>query len=190
MHTALAERGHGAKGALAKHLKVRADAITRMMNLDPDRETREIRAHELVLMESFFGSNVLDTLVPRPQMIPIVSWVSAGHLLRDDVSQLSEKTIRIPDLPKGDWIALEVVGDSMNRISPPESIICVNRKDRKLVGNACYVIADEEGNATYKRYRPNPMRFEPVSTNPAHEPIFPEREPVIVGRAILSLLWL
>lgn len=184
----LQRRGHGAKGVLAKKLKLRSDAITRMMNTDPDKETRDIRAHELVAMQDFFGSYVLDSTAQPMMTVPLLAWVSAGQMMKEHYNHIIIDTLHIPDLPEGDWIALRVEGDSMDRISPPDSIICVNRKDRKLVPNACYVIADAEGNATYKRFRPNPMRFEPVSTNPDHEPIFPEHEPVIVGRVRLSLI--
>lgn len=76
----------------------------------------------------------------------------------------------------------------MDRISPPDSMIIVNRRDKRLVANACYVIADGDGGATYKRYRPDPMRFEPVSTNPAHEPMFPDHEPTIIGRVRRTIL--
>lgn len=122
--------------------------------------------------------------------IPLVSWVSAGHLSAGEPVQDAASCPRIqaPDLPKGDWIALRVEGDSMDRISPPESIIFVNRQDRRLVANACYVIGDENGGATYKRYRPDPMRFEPVSVNPAHEAIFPDHDPVIIGRVKRTIL--
>ena len=116
-------------------------------------------------------------------IVPLLSWISAGQMLRDDVADEALGSISVSDLPPGDWIALKVVGDSMDRISPPESIIFVDRRDKRLVPNRPYVIADEDGNATYKRFRPGPpMRFEPVSTNPAHEPMFPEQEPTIVGR--------
>jgi SOS-response transcriptional repressor LexA len=85
-------------------------------------------------------------------------------------------------------LALRVVGDSMDRISPPDSIIFVNRADRRLVANGCSVIATPDGEATYKRYRPSPDRFEPVSVNPAHEPFFPDGMPKIVGRVRKSIL--
>lgn len=121
--------------------------------------------------------------------VPYISWVSAGAMNRDHASDEALGVIRVADLsPMGDWIALKVSGDSMDRISPPDSIIFVDRKDRSLVPNACYVIADEEGNATYKRYRSGPMRFEPVSTNSSHEPIFPDNEPMIVGRVRRSVI--
>lgn len=123
--------------------------------------------------------------------VPVLSFVSAGELLREDIADEALGSITVADLPDGDWIALKVSGDSMDRISPPESVILVNRRDKRLVANACYVIDDGEGRATYKRYRPNPMRFEPVSTNPEHEPLFPDsesHEPTIVGRVYETIL--
>lgn len=121
--------------------------------------------------------------------IPFIAWVSAGSMMREDVSDEAMGSLRVADLPaSGDWIALKVVGDSMDRISPPESVIFVDRKDKYLVPNACYVIADDEGNATYKRYRSGPTRFEPVSTNAVHEPIFPDNDPIIVGRVRRSVI--
>ncbi len=121
-------------------------------------------------------------------IVPLIAWVSAGAMSSDSISDEALGTIRVADLPPGDWIALEVKGDSMDRISPPESKIIVNRKDKALVSNACYVIADDNGDATYKRFRGNPMRFEPVSTNTKHEAIFPEHEPLIVGRVRRSMI--
>jgi phage repressor protein C with HTH and peptisase S24 domain len=124
----------------------------------------------------------------------LVSWVSAGALIQPDVdpdiADDSAQWVYAPDLdPNGDWIALRVDGDSMNRISPHDSIIFVNRKDRRLVPNACYVIGDGEGGATYKRYRP-PNTWEPVSTNKAHQPMeLPEsQEPDIIGRVKKTVL--
>lgn len=131
-----------------------------------------------------------DVLSPpaSTQRVPLISTVSAGVMMRDDLVDEAIRTLAITDLPAGDWFALQVEGDSMDRISPPESIILVNRKDKRLVTNACYVIADQHGNATYKRYRPNPDRFEPVSTNPSHEPIFPDHEAPVVGRVRRTIL--
>ena len=121
--------------------------------------------------------------------VPLISWVSAGVMAFPDISEEVLGWVEESGLePTGDWIALRVVGDSMDRISPPESIIFVDRKDQVLVPNACYVISNGDGEATYKRFRSNPMRFEPVSTNPAHEPIYPTREPLIVGRVRKSVL--
>lgn len=122
--------------------------------------------------------------------IPLISWVSAGEFqAADAVVDASDcRMIEIADLPDGDWFALTVDGDSMDRISPPGSTIVVNRKDRRLIPNGCYIIANEQGEATYKRYRPSPDRFEPVSVNPAHEPIFPDGAVRVIGRVRRSIL--
>lgn len=123
---------------------------------------------------------------------PLISWVSAGALLTPDAPIEDEDAPIMLEQgldPTGDWIALRVDGDSMNRISPHDSIIFVNRKDRRLVANACYVIGDGEGGATYKRFRP-PATWEPVSTNPAHKPFIlnPGSEPDIIGRVRKTVL--
>ena len=52
----LKDRGRGARGKLAEHLGVRPDAITRMLNTDPDKEARLIRADELVKISEFLGA--------------------------------------------------------------------------------------------------------------------------------------
>lgn len=128
-------------------------------------------------------------LAPVRISVPLVSWVSAGVMSFPDISDEIIGQVQESGLdPEGDWIALKVEGDSMDRISPPDSIIFVDRADKVLVPNACYVIANGDGEATYKRFRSNPMRFEPVSTNPAHEPIYPAREPLIVGRVKKSTI--
>lgn len=130
-----------------------------------------------------------DTPVLAPAKVPVITWVSAGAMASDPTQQDIIKEVSAPDLdPKGRWIALRVDGDSMDRISPPGSTIFVNLKDRRLVTNACYIIVNDDGEASYKRFRANPARFEPVSTNPAHEPIFPDGEPAVVGRVRRSVI--
>jgi SOS-response transcriptional repressor LexA len=120
--------------------------------------------------------------------VRLISWVSAGKLTRGEHQDEDIDSVLIGGLPKGDWVALRVEGDSMDRISPPESVIFINRRDRRLVPNGCYVVMDEDGNATYKRFRPNPNRFEPVSTNKDLEPIFFDKEPQILGRVRMTIM--
>lgn len=125
---------------------------------------------------------------------PLLSWVSAGALVKPDVTVIDlshVKWVAAIGLKPGDWIALRVEGDSMDRISPPDSIIFVNLKDRRLVPNACYVIEDvETGGTTYKRYRPDPDRWEPVSQNKKHKALILDegRSPRIIGRVKRTVL--
>jgi SOS-response transcriptional repressor LexA len=115
----------------------------------------------------------IDPDLIQPVDVPLVSWVSAGQMDgQDGISDFSDcPVISTLDLPEGDWIALRVEGESMNRVSPPGSIIFVNCRDRRLVANGCYVITDETGAATYKRYRPSEdPPFRPASTEDIEPP--------------------
>lgn len=180
------------QGDLAKALGVKQPTISRYLKgMDPGGEVREeIKKLAAEALDEGVGS----TPILRGLYAPLISWVSAGNLRSPDAIAEIDGAPRIyaPDLEqKGDWIALRVEGDSMDRISPPESVIFVNLKDRRLVPNACYVIADTDtGEATYKRWRPSPDRWEPVSVNPAHEPFFPPEDQVIkvIGRVRKSVL--
>lgn len=124
---------------------------------------------------------------------PLISWVSAGALKTPEVTvlDLSEakwvSTVGMEPFD-GEWIALRVDGDSMDRISPPDSIIFVNLKDRRLVPNACYVIADDEGGSSYKRYRPG--KWEAVSMSKRHKDynVKGDRGPRIIGRVKRTVL--
>lgn len=125
-----------------------------------------------------------------PVEVPIISWVSAGAMQTPDAVEEVESAPRISmtGLGAGDWIALRVQGHSMDRISPPDSIIFVDRRDTRLVSNACYVIVGPDGEATYKRYRGNPARFEPVSVDADLEPVYPDHDPVVIGRVRRTVL--
>lgn len=126
--------------------------------------------------------------------VPLISWVSAGALEKPEISvsvlEDGKRAAAVGLDPKGEWIALRVKGDSMDRISPPESVIFVNLKDRRLVPNACYIISDDEGGSTYKRYRPSPARWEAVSTNSKHKPyiVKGDRGPKVIGRVKRTVL--
>lgn len=135
-----------------------------------------------------------ESAAPEFRAVPLISWVSAGALAEtanvagafEDVPYVSTHELD----PSGDWIALRVDGRSMDKISPHDSIIFVNRKEKNLVPNACYIVGDGNGGATYKRYRP-PNIFEPVSTKKEQFEIirFPiEQPPEIIGRVRKTVL--
>lgn len=122
--------------------------------------------------------------------VPLISMVSAGRLFQNpSVENLENaRIIQAAGLGDGEWIALRVEGTSMDRISPPDSIIFVNRSDQRLAPNACYVIQDDEEGATYKRYRPDPDRFEPVTFSEGHKTLFPKGAVRILGRVRRTIL--
>lgn len=103
--------------------------------------------------------------------VPLVSWVSAGAMKKSEgiTPAEIERYVPVAGLPKGDWMALRVDGDSMDRIAPQGSIIVVDRSDDTLLNDRFYVFALEGGEATFKQYRrsPTPM-LRPYSTNLDH----------------------
>lgn len=149
---------------------------------------RGIKANELLAIVDITGyPPPHDFLAIR---VPVISWVNAGALAspEEPLDIDGAETVAVGGIDPGDWFALKVEGDSMDRISPPGSVILVNRNDRRLVSNACYIIGEPDGTSTYKRYRADPMRFEPVSTKQGHETLFPVDEPVIIGRVRRTIL--
>lgn len=116
--------------------------------------------------------------------VPRISWVGASQM-RDvgDVSHPADvPKIAASDLPRGEWFALRVEGDSMDRVAPEGATILVNQSDKRLLPNRYYIFGIR-GEATFKRYISEPVkRLEPFSWNPAHRPIYPSREIVVLGR--------
>lgn len=177
---------------LANKAKVSQQLISRL------EASRDLTTKKLPQLAAALGVLVTDLdpayVVETPEAIvtsvPILSWVPAGDWwLPEQIIEGDDlPTVAIPDLPPGDWAALTVEGSSMDRISPPGSLILINRRDKKLAPNACYVIADEEGRATYKRYRPSPPRFEPVTFTEGHETIFPKGPVNVIGRVRRSII--
>ena len=118
--------------------------------------------------------------------VPLVSWVSAGKMVSvDDVPETVERYLTCGDLRPGDWMALEVHGNSMDRVAPDGSIIMVNRADRQLVDSGFYVVALPSGESTFKRWRRSGVKhglLQPYSTDPDHVTIFPVEGMKVVGR--------
>lgn len=151
------------------------------------------KAYKVSLQWLYFGIGAPEDVDIDPVVavdVPLISWVSAGMLSEQQpVTDFGDfQTIPALDLPDGEWIALRVVGDSMNKISPPESIIFVNRRDKRLVHNACYVVTDEAGNTTYKRYRSDEYPpFQPASYKSIDAPTF-EGAINVIGRVRRSVI--
>lgn len=125
--------------------------------------------------------------------VPLLDSVAAGKL-RTPSSQIPFEDVPLlafADLGRGEWFALKVEGDSMDRLSPESSVIIVNRSERNLVAGKPYVFS-VRGETTYKIWRPEPARLAPFSTNPMHEPVFvksrKDAEGMVVGRVKRTVL--
>lgn len=146
---------------------------------------REIAGDELLALGKITG--IAPPVEDSPvTLVPLVSWVSAGRL-RDPGAPLPIQDVPLlafSDLGRGDFFALKVAGDSMDRISPEGSIIIVNRSERNLHRGKPYVFSIR-GETTYKMWEPEPVpRLEPRSLNMSHQAIFVDSEDdlEVVGR--------
>lgn len=187
-------RPRGTQAALARALSVRADAISRMMQDKPGKETREINASELLRMADFFkvappiNPDLIQppTDLESPVEIPIISWVAASSFADTPDVELNEEAprLRMYGIKPGRYIALKVCGDSMDRVAPEGSIAIVDLQDRELFPRRCYIFQRETGGATFKRYMISPARLDPSSTNPAHLPIEMGPGIGVIGRVV------
>lgn len=123
--------------------------------------------------------------------VPLISWVSAGRLADAQTQIPLEEAplLTFAHLGQGDFFALRVEGDSMDRLSPDGSIIVVDRAERTLTKGRCYVFS-VRGETTYKRWHDKPPYLAPFSTNPSNEPIFvPKRSDFgVIGRVRRTVL--
>ena len=124
--------------------------------------------------------------------VPLLDYVTAGRL-KKPTSQIPVEDVPLlafADLGPGEWFALRVEGNSMDRISPEGSVIVVNRKDKQLISGKCYVFS-VRGETTFKRWQGGePPYLEPYSTESVHRPIFPRSKAdlEVVGRVKRTVL--
>lgn len=147
MQAELAKRDHGIRSALASFLDVRPDAITRMANTDPSKETREIKADEHVKMIEFFARAGEDDDDLR-DMVQLVGYVGAGaaaHFYGNGQGELER--VPAPKNATKDTVAVEIRGESLGPLF--ESWLVYYDEVRSpvtpdMIGVMCVVGLDDE----------------------------------------------
>lgn len=203
--------GHGARGKVAKEIGVTPTQLSRMANIDPEappKNTQTITLPQLRALASYFnddppglkGLSAREVdLPPLPRAreiarkVQILDHVPAGKL-RQAMSQVANDDnphVVVGGLENGEFIALTVDGDSMDKLVPHGAKIVVDTTDTTLVSGKPYVFAGRDG-YSLKLWKPNPPRWAPYSTNPDHEPIYLKSKEIaqkmVVGRAKKAVL--
>jgi repressor LexA len=81
--------------------------------------------------------------------------------------------------------AVEIDGDSMDLILPEGGWAVIDPDQRSFFDGRVYLVMNGEAEATLKRYRGNPARLEPVSSNDSHGDFVLSGEPItIIGRVV------
>jgi len=115
-------------------------------------------------------------------------------LLADDPTGVPARAIPyLGDVPGGNWreavqrtsasmpapdpsippnaFALRVHGDSMDLLVEDGGTIIVDPDDKQLFPGKYYVVINGEGETTFKRFKVDPARLVPCSSNPLHKDI-------------------
>lgn len=141
---------------------------------------RRLQAHEMPVLARLLGMVEADPSVRKIKRIGRVAAGSLREALQDATGTLEVSA----SLPKGVF-AIEVDGESMNRIAPFGCDVIVDPSDKALFAGDLYVLGNEAGEFTFKRFMQEPARLVPLSSDPAHGEIPLGAEPInIVGRVV------
>ena len=120
------------------------------------------------------------------RMLPVIGQVSAGAWME----AVNESDARIPvpaHLTGAKLFALYPEGDSMDRVVAPGGYIVVDPDDRELQNGKLYVLMNQHGETTFKKFSTQPLALLPCSSNDNHAPIPLGQEPFsVVGRVVYS----
>jgi SOS-response transcriptional repressor LexA len=106
--------------------------------------------------------------VPDYGIVPVIGIAGAGRW-REAV-EVPLGHMPVPGRLAGRGVfGIEVSGDSMDLLIEDGGLILVDPGQKELSPGGVYLIANSGGEATVKRYRREPTRFEPCSSNPAHQ---------------------
>lgn len=116
------------------------------------------------------------------RMVPLIGKIAAGNWREAVVDP--DGYVPAP-VRGGSCFALRPDGDSMNLVVGADAVIVVDPEQLDLHDGRLYAIMNGEGETTFKRYRNDPPRLEPVSSNPEHKTMQLGREPfTVVGRIV------
>ncbi len=165
---------------VAAELGIAPARVTEML-----KGTRKVQQREMPILVRYFGMD--EGPDPSVRKIARIGMVPAGAL-REALSD-APNSIEVPaNLPKGVF-ALEVDGESMNKIAPLGCDVIVDPNDKKLFSGDLYVVSNEAGEFTFKRFMQDPARLVPLSTDLAHKEIEIGSEPInIIGRVVSVLI--
>jgi repressor LexA len=130
---------------------------------------------------------VLGSLGAKARMLPVVGTIAAGNW--QEAIELSDESMPVPATLRGaNLFVMRPTGDSMDLIVPDDGdggFIVVNPDERDLIDRKCYVVMNELGECTFKRFSANPLALMPCSSNPTHTPIMIGTQPfTVLGRVI------
>ena len=146
------------------------------------RGERQVKVHEAAKIYEYLRLIPVEHSAVRT--IPLIGFAAAGRWREAIVTP--QGRMMIPSHISGARaFAVEVEGDSMNRVIRDGSWIVVDPDDKALVSRCVYLIQNDEYEVTVKRYMSTPARFEPDSDNPEHQPFLTgDCDFTVLGRVV------
>lgn len=122
--------------------------------------------------------------LPDYAVVPVIGMAGAGNW-RESV-EIPQGFMPVPQRLAGRAVfGIAVSGDSMDLLIEDGGLILVDAAQKELVPGGVFLIANSAGEATVKRYRRDPARFEPCSSNPRHRPFLVSDDDFrIVGKVV------
>lgn len=173
--------------ALMKENRDSQAGLARFLGMSPDKMSKVIAGKRRLTVEeanklaTYYGTGGNSDVAPV--LLPIVGLVSAGAW-RQGFEEVRGYMPSPDKALSADAFVVIVEGDSMDLVAQEGEGIIIDPRDRDLLPGRYYVVRNEHGETTFKRYMENPARLEPCSSNPEHRPIYPGRETfTVIGRA-------
>jgi len=143
---------------------------------------RQVKVDEAARIYNFLR------LVPieqeRTRVVPIIGFASAGRW-REAVEMPIGRMTLPHHVAGARAFAVEVQGDSMNKLIEDGGWIVVDPDDKVLAPGKTYLLQNAEFEVTVKQYQKTPARFEPVSSNSEHECFLAsDHDFVVLGRVV------
>lgn len=118
--------------------------------------------------------------------VTVIDIACAGNW-RDAVTR-SDDEVAVPDCVHGpNLFALRATGSGMNLLVPAGGYVVIDPDDLDLNDGRVYVVADQAGSTTLRRFVASPAALHPVTSDADASPITIGREPfTTIGRAIYA----
>lgn len=152
-----------------------------------ERSGQKIAVDWIIVLAEALGVHVQE-LMAEPnrepvRMVPILGGIAAGNW-REAISEEHSEYLPIPTSAAGpNAFGLRPIGDSMNNLVNDRTVLVVDPDQFDLLDGKLYAVMNGDGYTTFKRYRSDPPRLEPDSSNPEHKAIMIGREPfTVIGR--------
>jgi SOS-response transcriptional repressor LexA len=122
--------------------------------------------------------------LPDYGVVPVIGIAGAGRWR--EAIEIPLGHMPVPGKLSGPGVfGIEVSGDSMDLLIEDGGLILVDAGQKELAPGGVYLITNSRSEATVKRYRRDPSRFEPCSSNPAHHPfLISEDDFSVLGKVV------